>query len=187
MILSQQISRIDGVGLVTIGGQQKPAVRIQLDPRKVAARGLQIDTVRAGDRRRHRQRAQGLDHRAAAQTSPSTPTTRSWTPAPWNDLVVGYQNGAPVRIKDIGKAVASVENNQIGAWVYPGKANTDPTLKGGQGILLVDLQAARRQRHRDGGPDQRGAAGPAGQHPARHRHPYPDGPHPDHQRLGART
>jgi HAE1 family hydrophobic/amphiphilic exporter-1 len=47
IILSQQVSRIDGVGLVTIGGQQKPAVRIQIDPRKVAARGLQIDNVRA--------------------------------------------------------------------------------------------------------------------------------------------
>ena len=46
VILSQQVSRIDGVGLVNIGGQQKPAVRIQIDPRKVAARGLQIDNVR---------------------------------------------------------------------------------------------------------------------------------------------
>src|SRR5580698_1059022 len=45
-ILSQQISRIDGVGQVTVGGQQKPAIRIQVDPRKVAALGLQLDNVR---------------------------------------------------------------------------------------------------------------------------------------------
>ena len=57
--------------------------------------------------------------------------------APWINLVVGYQNGAPVRIKDIGSAAASVENNQIGAWVFPGKANTDPDFKASQGILLV--------------------------------------------------
>ena len=100
VILSQQISRIDGVGLVTIGGQQKPAMRIQIDPRKVAARGLQIDNVRATDRRRHDQRAQRLDHRARNAASPSTPTTRSSTAAPWNNLVVGYQNGAPIRVSD---------------------------------------------------------------------------------------
>ena len=46
-ILSQQISRIDGVGQVIVGGQQKPAIRIQIDPRKVAALGLQLDDIRA--------------------------------------------------------------------------------------------------------------------------------------------
>ncbi len=136
VILSQQVSRIDGVGLVTIGGQQKPAVRIQLDPRKIAARGLQIDTIRT-------------EIVAATTNAPKgaiVGTQRNLTiyandqildAAPWSDLVVGYDKGAPVRIKDIGTATASVENNQIGAWVYPGKANIDPTLKGGQGILLI--------------------------------------------------
>jgi HAE1 family hydrophobic/amphiphilic exporter-1 len=136
VILSQQVSRIDGVGLVTIGGQQKPAVRIQLDPRKIAARGLQIDNVRAqivaattnapkgsivGSQR-------GLTVYANDQILAS---------APWNDLVVGYDNGAPLRIKDIGSAIPSVENNQIGAWVFPGKGNADPSLKASQSVLLV--------------------------------------------------
>src|SRR5580704_470857 len=104
VILSQQVSRIDGVGLVNIGGQQKPAVRIQLDPRKIAARGLQIDNVRSqivaattnapkgsivGPQR-------GLTVYANDQILDS---------APWNDLVVGYNNGAPIRIKDIGQAI----------------------------------------------------------------------------------
>ena len=136
VILSQQVSRIDGVGLVTIGGQQKPAVRIQLDPRKIAARGLQIDTLRS-------------EIVAATTNAPKGSIVgpqRGLTvyandqildAGPWNDLVIGYQNGAPVRIKDIGSASAGVENNQIGAWIYPGKANTDATMKGGQGILLV--------------------------------------------------
>jgi HAE1 family hydrophobic/amphiphilic exporter-1 len=136
VILSQQVSHIDGVGLVTIGGQQKPAVRIQLDPRKIAARGLQIDNVRA-------------QIVAATTNQPKgsiVGNTRDLTvyandqildAAPWTNLVVGYQNGAPVRIKDIGSAAASVENNQIGAWVYPGHANSDQDFKAGQGILLV--------------------------------------------------
>ncbi len=136
VILSQQVSKIDGVGLVNIGGQQKPAMRIQLDPRKVAARGLQLDTVRAqivasttnapkgsivGQQR-------GLTVYANDQILDVTS---------WRKLVVGYSNGAPVRIQDIGSASDSVENNQIGGWAYPGQANTDKTFKGGQSILLV--------------------------------------------------
>ena len=136
IILSQQVSRIDGVGLVTIGGQQKPAVRIQLDPRKIAARGLQIDNVRA----------QIVAATTNAPKGSIVGNSRDLTvyandqildAAPWVNLVVGYQNGAPVRIKDIGSAAASVENDQIGAWVFPGEANTDPDFKASQGILLV--------------------------------------------------
>ena len=58
-ILAQQISRIDGVGQVNVGGQQKPAMRIQIDPRKAAALGLQLDADPHHDRRQHGQRAQG--------------------------------------------------------------------------------------------------------------------------------
>ena len=140
VILSQQVSRIDGVGLVTIGGQQKPAMRIQIDPRKIAARGLQIDNVR--------QEIVNATVNAPKGTivGPQRDLTvyandQILDPGPWNDLVVGYQNGAPVRIKDIGKAFASVENDQIGAWIFPGKGNADPTMKGGPGILLVIFKA----------------------------------------------
>jgi HAE1 family hydrophobic/amphiphilic exporter-1 len=136
VILSQQVSRIDGVGLVTIGGQQKPAVRIQIDPRKVAARGLQIDSVRqqivAATTNQPKGSIVGAQRGLTVYAN-----DQILTAAPWNDLVVGYENGSPIRIKDLGGASQSVENDQIGAWVYPGKANTDPTMKGGQGILLV--------------------------------------------------
>jgi len=136
VILSQQISRIDGVGLVNIGGQQKPAVRISLDPRKIAARGLQIDTIRASIVAATTNAPKGSI--VGAQRGLTVyANDQILDAAPWNDLVIGYQNGAPVRIKDIGHAGPSVENNQIGAWVYPGKGNTDPNMKGGQSILLV--------------------------------------------------
>jgi hydrophobic/amphiphilic exporter-1 (mainly G- bacteria), HAE1 family len=136
VILSQQISRIDGVGLVTIGGQQKPAVRIQLDPRKIAARGLQLDTVRAAIVAATTNSPKGSIV-GPLQGQTVYANDQILTAEPWNDLAVGYSNGAPIRIRDIGDAIPGVENNQIGAWVYPGKANTDPTLKGGQSILLV--------------------------------------------------
>ncbi|WEK00024.1 MAG: efflux RND transporter permease subunit [Candidatus Sphingomonas phytovorans] len=135
-ILAQQISRIDGVGLVNIGGQQKPAMRIQIDPRKVAALGLQIDGVRA------QIAAATANAPKGAIVGPSQNLTvyandQILDAAVWRQLVVGYQNGAPVRVRDVGDAVQSVENNQIGAWAFPGKANTDPGLKAGQSILLI--------------------------------------------------
>jgi HAE1 family hydrophobic/amphiphilic exporter-1 len=136
VILSQQISRIDGVGLVTIAGQQKPAVRIRIDPRKVAALGLQIDNVRA------QIVASTVNAPKGAINGPKQNLTvyandQILDVSPWNRLVVGYHNGAAIRIKDLGGAIQDVENNQIGAWAFPGKANTDPTLKGGQSILLI--------------------------------------------------
>jgi HAE1 family hydrophobic/amphiphilic exporter-1 len=136
VILSQQVSRISGVGQVTIGGQQKPAVRITLDPRKVAARGLQLDTVRANIV------AATTNSPKGSIVGPQKGLTvyandQILDAKPWNGLVVGYNNGAPIRLSDLGSATSSVENNQIGAWVYPGAANTDPAMKGGQGILLV--------------------------------------------------
>jgi HAE1 family hydrophobic/amphiphilic exporter-1 len=135
VILAQRVSRIDGVGLVYIGGQQKPAVRIQLDPRKIAARGLQIDTVRAALVASTTNAPKGSI--PGAQRGLTVYANDQILEAnPWNSIIVGYSNGAPIRVRDIGRAIQSVENNQVGAWVFPGKANPDPTLKAGQSILL---------------------------------------------------
>jgi HAE1 family hydrophobic/amphiphilic exporter-1 len=136
VILSQQISRIVGVGLVTLGGQQKPAIRIRIDPRKVAALGLQIDSVRA------QIVASTVNAPKGAINGPLQNLTVNANDqildlSPWNTLVVGYHDGAAIRISDLGEAVQGVENDQIGAWAFPGKANTDPTLKGTQSILLI--------------------------------------------------
>jgi hydrophobic/amphiphilic exporter-1 (mainly G- bacteria), HAE1 family len=137
-ILSQQISQIDGVGLVSIGGQQKPAMRIQLDPHKLAALGLQIDNVRAAIANSTVNAPKGSLN-GSRQNRTVYANDQILDAATWNELVVGYDaaHGAPVRIKDIGSAVESVENNQIGAFAFPGKANTDKTLTGGQSILLI--------------------------------------------------
>ncbi len=136
-ILSQQISRIDGVGLVTIGGQQKPAMRIQIDPRKAASLGLQLDNVRATIANNTVNAPKGAIN---GQLTNSTvyANDQIMDVKSWRDLVVGYHAGAPIRVKDIGNAVADVENNQLGAFIYPGLANSDKTLThGGHSILLV--------------------------------------------------
>jgi len=136
IILSQQISRIVGVGLVTLGGQQKPAVRIRIDPRKVAAMGLQIDNVRAQIVASTVNAPKGA-LKGPLQNLTVNANDQILEVAPWNQLVVGYHDGAAIRVSDLGSAIQDVENDQLGAWAFPGKANTDPTLKGGQSILLI--------------------------------------------------
>ncbi len=114
-VVAQQISQISGIANVNIGGQQKPAVRVQIDPVKLAAIGLQLEDV-----------ASVIT--AATVDAPKgsiNGVTRSLTiydndqllkAAPWNDVVVAYKNGAPVRIRDLGVAVDGPENNQSAAW-----------------------------------------------------------------------
>ncbi|MGH6972946.1 MAG: efflux RND transporter permease subunit, partial [Caulobacteraceae bacterium] len=136
-IISQQMSRIDGVGEVLVGGQQKPAVRIQIDPRKVAAMGLSIDAIRSAIAAQTVNAPKGSIN-GALKSSTVYANDQITSAKPWENLVVGYAKGAPIRIADLGDAVESVENDQVGAWIYPGKANTDKTLThASKAVLLI--------------------------------------------------
>lgn len=113
--LAQQISQLTGVSQVSIGGQQKPAIRIQVDPAKLASRGMTLEDVRAQI---------AIVTVAAAKGSIDTPD-RSYTVYAndqlldaklWNDVIISYRNGAPVRIRDIGRAVAGPEDAKQLAW-----------------------------------------------------------------------
>ena len=135
-IVAQTLSRIDGVGQVNVGGIQRPAIRIQIDPRKVAALGLQLDTIRTAIN------TNTVNAPKGNLISPRQSTTvyandQVLDAATWNDLIVAYKAGAPVRIKDIGRAFAGVENNQTGAWSEPGAAGKDPTLKSGRVVHVT--------------------------------------------------
>jgi HAE1 family hydrophobic/amphiphilic exporter-1 len=114
-ILAQQISQIPGVAQVAIGGQQKPAVRVQIDPLKLAALGLQMEDVASVIT------AATVDAPKGSINGPKRALTiydndQLLKAAPWNDVVVAYKNGAPVRIRDIGIAVDGPENNLMTAW-----------------------------------------------------------------------
>jgi HAE1 family hydrophobic/amphiphilic exporter-1 len=121
-ILAQQISRIDGVGLVNVAGAQKPAMRIQIDPRKVAALGLQIDAVRASIANSTVNSPKGSIN-GPQQNLTVYANDQVLDPTTWRDLVVGYHNGAAVRIKDIGSAEKGIEN----ARSAPGPSPARPT------------------------------------------------------------
>jgi HAE1 family hydrophobic/amphiphilic exporter-1 len=123
--LAQQISQISGVAQVFIGGQQKPAIRIQIDPAKLVAKGLSLEDVRS----------------QIAITTVDSPkgsidgATRSYTiyandqltkSKDWNDVIIAYRNGGPLRIRDIGKAVSGPEDTKQAAWA-----------NGKRGVFLV--------------------------------------------------
>jgi hydrophobic/amphiphilic exporter-1 (mainly G- bacteria), HAE1 family len=123
--LAQQISQVSGVGQVLVSGQQKSAVRIQLDPAKLVAKGLSLEDVRA-------------QLSVATVDSPKGAidgTTRSFTiyandqltqSKDWDDIIVGYQNNSPVRVRDIGQAVTGPQDTKQAAWA-----------DGKRGIFLV--------------------------------------------------
>ena len=114
-ILAQQISRISGVGQVALGGEQKPSIRVQLDPGKVAAMGLSLEDIRAT------LGGVTVDQPKGSIDGPRRNFTiyanDQLVDAPsWNEVILAYRNGAPVRIKDVGQAVDGPENNKMLAW-----------------------------------------------------------------------
>ena len=114
-VLAQQMSQISGVAQVTINGQQKPAVRIQIDPAKIASLGLSLEDVRTQIAGASADAPKGtLD--GASQSFAVYDNDQILTSAPWNDVIVAYRNGAPVRIRDIGQAVDGAENVKLAAW-----------------------------------------------------------------------
>jgi hydrophobic/amphiphilic exporter-1 (mainly G- bacteria), HAE1 family len=114
-IIAQQISRVPGVGIVTVGGQQKPAIRVQVDPGKLSALGIQLEDVAnvisAATVDAPKGSVNGLEHSFTIYDN-----DQLLKAGPWNDIIVAYKNGAPVRIKDIGVAVDGPENRLIAAW-----------------------------------------------------------------------
>jgi multidrug efflux pump len=127
--IAQKISQLPGVGLVSINGGQRPAVRVRADPRALAAYGLNIDDLRT----------------TVANANVNTPKgnfdgpTRSYTinandqltsADQYRTLIIAYKNGAPVHLSDVAEVVEGAENTKLAAWM-----NTVPAV-----ILNVQRQ-----------------------------------------------
>jgi hydrophobe/amphiphile efflux-1 (HAE1) family protein len=114
-ILLQKISQISGVGLVGIGGQQKPAIRVQLDPEALAARGINLEDVRTALGQANVDLAKGTLN-SPRQTYTLNTNDQLLKAEDYANLVIAYRNGAPVRIRDVGRAVSAPENDLIAGW-----------------------------------------------------------------------
>jgi len=111
-VIAQQLSQLPGIAQVSVGGQQKPAVRIQVDPVKLAAVGLHLEDVANLITTASVDTPQGAIT-GARQNFAIYDNDQLLKAAPWNDVIVAYKNGAPIRIRDIGRAIDGAENTQV--------------------------------------------------------------------------
>ena len=113
--LGQQISQIAGVAQVFIGGQQKPSIRVQIDPAKLVAKGLSLEDVRSQIAITTTDSPKGsFDGPKRAYTIYAN--DQLLDADKWNDVIIAYRNGGPLRIRDIGRAVAAPEDMKQAAW-----------------------------------------------------------------------
>ncbi|HYI73392.1 MAG TPA: efflux RND transporter permease subunit, partial [Skermanella sp.] len=114
-MLAQQISQVPGVSQVNIGGEQKPAIRIQVDPAKIASLGMSLEDIRAVAATATVNAAKGsIDGADRAFTIYDNDQITA--ASAWNDVILAYRNGAPVRVRDIGRAVDGPESTKVSAW-----------------------------------------------------------------------
>jgi hydrophobe/amphiphile efflux-1 (HAE1) family protein len=124
-LLAQRLSMVDGVALVNVYGSQKYAVRIDLDPGAMAARGLGIDQVASAVGNGNVDLPTGTLY-GGNRTYNVIADGQFEDAKPFAELIVSYKNGAPVRLKDIGRVYDGVQNDKLSAW-----------LNGTHGILLA--------------------------------------------------
>jgi len=120
--LAQKISQLPGVGLVSISGGQKPAVRIQANPTALASYGMSLEDLRTALAAANVNQAKGvLDGPRQSFTIGANDQLNS--SAQYNGVVVAYKDGAPVRLSDVASAVDGAENVKQAAWM-----NTTPAV-----------------------------------------------------------
>jgi multidrug efflux pump len=120
--IAQKLSQVKGVGVVSISGGQRPAVRAVVNPRALAAYGLNLDDLRTTISVANQNGPKGtFDGPTRAYTINTNDQLRSATE--YAEIVVAYRNGAPVRLKDVATLIEAPENTKLGAWM-----NSTPAL-----------------------------------------------------------
>ncbi len=114
--LAPKISQLSGVGLVTISGGQKPAVRIQVNPVALSSYGLNLEDVRTALSNTTVNSAKG-SFDGPAQNFQINANDQILSSAGYRDVLVAYKNGAPVMLSDIATISDGVENNKLAAWM----------------------------------------------------------------------
>src|SRR5262249_43727042 len=114
--LAQKISQLPGVGLVSISGGQRPAVRVQADLRKLAALGLNIDDLRTTLGNANVNTPKGnFDGPSRAFTINANDQLKS--AADYRSIVVAYKNSSPVFLSDVANVVDGAQNTKLAAWM----------------------------------------------------------------------
>jgi len=114
--LAQKISQLPGVGLVTISGGQKPAVRIQANPTALASYGLSLEDLRSGLAAANTDQAKG-NIQGPQQSFSIGANDQIYSGDDYKPIIIAYRNGAPVRVQDVANVIDGVENVQQSAWM----------------------------------------------------------------------
>jgi multidrug efflux pump len=118
-LLQPKLSQIDGVGRVVVQGGLKPAIRVQLDPARLAAYGLSMEDVRTAISAGNVSGAKGSFNGPHISYSVGT-NDQLVTPEAYRDLILVWRAGAAVRLSDVGTVTHGVENDRVAAW-FKGK------------------------------------------------------------------
>ncbi|MBW8781822.1 MAG: multidrug efflux RND transporter permease subunit [Verrucomicrobia bacterium] len=126
-LLAQKLSEVSGVGLVSIEGNLKPAVRVQINPAAIAAQGLSLEDVRTAIT------AAGVNAPKGSFDGPRqayaiNANDQLFSADDYRTIIVAYRNGAPVHLADIGRVVDSVENTRLAGW------------QGDKPAIILDIQ-----------------------------------------------
>jgi len=114
--LAQKVSQLPGVGLVSISGGQKPAVRIQANPTALASYGLSLEDLRAAMAQANVNQAKGVID-GTRQSYTIGANDQLFSSEQYKPIVVAYRNGAPVRLSDVANVIDGTENVRLAAWM----------------------------------------------------------------------
>ena len=142
-ILQPKLSQIDGVGKVTVQGGLRPAIRVRVDPARVAAYGLSLEDVRLAVAAANVNGAKG-GFDGTRQSYAVGANDQLISPDQYNALIVAYKNGAPVRLSNVGSVVGGVENDRVAGW-YNGKPAVILDVQRQPGANIVATVAAIRE------------------------------------------
>ncbi len=142
-MMAQRISTVSGVAQVAVYGPQKFAVRVQLDPRQLASRGIGIDEASAAVQNANVNLPTGILYGALTSFTVQA-SGQLLDAAAYRPIIVTYRNGSPVRISDIGDAKDSVENDKTAAW-YNDERSISLAIFKQPGMNTVEVAEAVRR------------------------------------------
>ena len=142
-LLQPKLSQIEGVGRVTVEGGLRPAVRVRIDPARLAAYGLGMEDVRSAISAANVNGAKG-GFDGPSQAVALGANDQLLSPDAYRGVVIAWRNNAPVRISDVGSVIGGVENVRVAAW-YKGQPAVILDVQRQPGANIVQTVAALRR------------------------------------------
>ncbi|MDB5394997.1 MAG: acriflavin resistance protein, partial [Rhodospirillales bacterium] len=145
--LAQQLAQIPGVSQTIIFGEQKPAVRVQINPAQLANQGLSLEDVRSAIATASVDAPKGtFDGRYQSSTIASN--DQILNAEGYRRIIIAYRNGAPVRVSDVGSAIDAVENVQLAAWANQTRGITMAIFRQPDANVITTADLAKAELHR---------------------------------------